>query len=167
MQSFCFTLLLESNGDWTAFRKVCDELTAHQQKTLLRCVLRVLSKRLAEGHDDKKEPLALDATALNVAAGASLISGVCHQNDMLLDELVSWLSTVNGGGVGEPIDIRRAAVCVVAQKEGRSSVLICRSRAHILLEKIQKLLENTMAVFSDKLYIKHTPLLAQEGMPPP
>lgn len=53
----------------------------------------------------------------------------------------------NGGGVGEPIGIRRALVCVLSKDE----------------VVLKGLLEKSLGQFGDKIWIRHTPIMRQEG----
>ncbi len=82
-----------------------------------------------------------------VAALAGLINAIV-QDPRLKEYLVSWLATGPGVSLTENMAIRRAVVTVVAQDR----------------EQLVQVLEKAMGQFGDQLYIKHTPMLHQQGM---
>lgn len=86
-----------------------------------------------------------DAPKISQIAG--LLNDVMGSNEDFRDLAVDWLVSPNGGGVGEPIGIRRALVCVL-------------SKGEVVLKG---LLEKSLGHFGDKIWIKHTPIMRQEG----
>lgn len=86
-----------------------------------------------------------DAPKISQIAG--LLNGIMGSNEDFRDLAVDWLVSPNGGGVGEPIGIRRALVCVL-------------SKGEVVLKG---LLEKSLGQFGDKIWIKHTPIMRQEG----
>lgn len=78
---------------------------------------------------------------------AGLLNDVIGSNEDFRDLAVDWLISPNGGGVGEPIGIRRALVCVL-------------SKGEVVLKG---LLEKSLGQFGDKIWIRHTPIMRQEG----
>ena len=67
------------------------------------------------------------------------------------DHLISWLTGSSGAAVGEGIAIRRAVVSVLAREK----------------QDIESVLHKSLQQFGDKLYIKHTPTLQQDGIVAP
>lgn len=86
-----------------------------------------------------------DAPKISQIAG--LLNDVIGSNEDFRDLAVDWLVSPNGGGVGEPIGIRRALVCVL-------------SKGEVVLKG---LLEKSLGQFGDKIWIRHTPIMRQEG----
>lgn len=60
---------------------------------------------------------------------------------------MEWLTGSSGAGLGEGVGIRRAAVAVIAQNK----------------DDLVMVLEKSLGQFGDQLYIKHSPMLQQEG----
>ena len=60
---------------------------------------------------------------------------------------MEWLTSSSAAGVGEEVGIRRAVLAVVAQEK----------------EDICTVVEKSINQFGDQLYIKHSPMLQQEG----
>lgn len=78
---------------------------------------------------------------------AGLLNDIIGSNEDFRDLAVDWLVSPNGGGVGEPIGIRRALVCVL-------------SKGEVVLKGM---LEKSLGQFGDKIWIRHTPIMRQEG----
>lgn len=60
---------------------------------------------------------------------------------------MEWLTGSSEAGLGEGVGIRRAAVAVVSQDR----------------EDLVTVFEKSLSQFGDQLYIKHSPMLQQEG----
>lgn len=78
---------------------------------------------------------------------AGLLNDIIGSNEDFRDLAVDWLVSPNGGGVGEPIGIRRALVCVLSKDE----------------VVLKGMLEKSLGQFGDKIWIRHTPIMRQEG----
>lgn len=61
--------------------------------------------------------------------------------------MLEWLTGSSAAGLGEGVGIRRAVLAVVSQHR----------------DDIVAVLEKSLSQFGDQLYIKHSPLLQQEG----
>lgn len=83
-----------------------------------------------------------------VSASAGLISVVLDRNSTRRSSLISWLTSSSGAGSGESVGIRRAAITALSDEK----------------DDLETVLEKSIAQFGDQLYIKHTPILQQEGM---
>lgn len=113
------------------------------QRKMLYAVLEFLSENYLNPLEQG------DATAHKdmVSAAASLIFKVVGDNGVLCNHLSTWLTSSSGAGLGDGIGIRRAVVCVVSVNR----------------DSISAILEKSLSQFGDQLYIKHAPILQQEG----
>lgn len=82
-----------------------------------------------------------------ICAATSALRVVIGNDEARKSHLVSWLTSGSGAGIGEGCGIRRAAVAVFSEDK----------------ESMAVVLEKSLAQFGDKLYIKHAPLLQQDG----
>lgn len=89
--------------------------------------------------------------AYKISQLAALLSGIIASDNDFRDLAADWLVSPNGGGVGEPIGIRRALVVVLSRDE----------------MVLKELLERSFGQFGDKIWIRHTPIMRQEGLYPP
>lgn len=80
-------------------------------------------------------------------ASVSVLQLLVAKNDTQRNNLVTWLTNASGAGIGEGCGIRRAAIAALADHK----------------DSISTVLEKSLNQFSDQLYIKHTPILQQEG----
>lgn len=85
-------------------------------------------------------------TSQDVSAAAALLHHLIRDNNFLKDYLVSWLSNSSNQMATVSIRLIRAAISALQQDEDR----------------VQKVMEKSLEIFGDTLYIKHTPLLHQE-----
>ena len=63
-------------------------------------------------------------------------------------QVVSWLTSSSGAGVGESIAIRRASVVALSVSKN----------------DLEAIFEKSLQQFGDQLYIRHTPIMQQEGI---
>ncbi|KAH0562622.1 hypothetical protein GP486_002700 [Trichoglossum hirsutum] len=146
VEQVCSSLLLEDEEQWAKLRALQSQLPAHEQRNFLYSLLRVIGKRhFKSGKASDKDSWWLEDVDV-VSGAAALLHGVVGNSESLKENLVVWLTNTWGGGVGEAIGIRRAAIAAIAQDE----------------DTVQEVLEKSLQQFGDKLYIKHTPILHQE-----
>lgn len=88
----------------------------------------------------------LDAGLVSAAAGT--IQAILAGEESRKEYIVSWLSSSSGAGIGEGIAIRRAAIVSLAHDK----------------EIMEAILQKSLQQFGEQLYIKHTPIIQQEGM---
>ena len=120
-----------------------DGLPQTEQRKVLFSILKFFSSdylnRLGRCEGDNSKPI------VSAVAGAlsSIVSGMSNGRK----HLVEWLTNSSGAGIGEEVGIRRAVLAVVAQEK----------------EGIVAVVEKSISQFGDQLYIKHSPMLQQEG----
>jgi telomere length regulation protein len=141
-------LLLPSVNDSTAFRELLGSLPSIEQRNFLYSCLKIASKGyLSSEITTEADSKWWQSNTVTISAVAGLINLVLGNDDVLKQQLLSWL-TVSGAGVGEGIAIRRAAIAVLTEDKNMMELL----------------LEKNLQQLSDKIYIRHTPILQQEGM---
>jgi telomere length regulation protein len=140
--------LIQPNESLEQLQKMTFLLEAHNKRTYLSSVLHVLSlKHLSVSPESSEVENWWKEDAAQVSSVAGLLDVLIMNDQDLRDLSIDWLFASNGGGVGEPIGIRRALVVTLAK-----DTMILKG-----------LLERSLEQFSDKLWIKHTPILRQEG----
>ncbi len=88
-----------------------------------------------------------DEGKVAVAAVAGAIGSLIGVDGTRRDLAVEWLTSSSGAGLGEGVGIRRAVMALISQDRDR----------------IVSVLEKSINQFGDQLYIKHSPMLQQEG----
>lgn len=120
-----------------------DKLSHTEQRNVLLSLL----KTIAELHLNRLggNDTASERTIISAAAG--VINKLVANNSKYMFHLVTWLTNATGAGVGDGIGIRRAVLAVLASDR----------------DSITTVFEKSLNNFGDFLYIKHSPMLQQEG----
>lgn len=82
-----------------------------------------------------------------ISAAAGVVKAAIGPSENVKKHLVDWLTSSSGAGLGDGIGIRRAVMAVVSQHR----------------DDLMSVFEKSLAQFGDQLYIKHSPVLQQEG----
>ncbi|ERT02162.1 hypothetical protein HMPREF1624_00460 [Sporothrix schenckii ATCC 58251] len=135
-------ILINAGLDNSTLSHILQHLPAHEQKKILFGVL----KYAAETYLSPSPDSTVVDTA-TVAAVASLIKNVADSSTTLREQLISWLLTNAAVGLINGIGIRRAVVVVVAETP----------------KSLTEILQKSIAEFGDQLFIKHAPIIQQEG----
>lgn len=131
------------------FEKLLDSLSNIEQRRVLYAILKLLSAEyLSAAVTTEDTPTWWQSDASVVSAAAGLIALLVSKSECRKTQLISWLTSSSGAGVGEGIAIRRAALVAIAANKS----------------DVESVLDKSLQQFGDKLYIKHTPTLQQEGM---
>lgn len=125
--------------------RLLEQLPAHEQKKILSGVLKYASETYFSFSSISADSTAVDAAAVSAVAG--LIKQVTGNSAVLHEQLVSWLLTNLAVGLINGVGVRRAAVAVVAENR----------------KGLSEILDKSMAEFGDQLFIKHAPIIQQEG----
>lgn len=140
-------MVLQSQDNGARFVHLLDSLPPFEQRTLLSSVLQKVSKEhLSVSATTEADASWWKADSEVVSAAAGLIKILVAASETRQAQLMAWLTNSSGAGVGEGIGIRRAVVAVLDKSEAET------------------LLEKSMQLFGDQLYIRHTPTIQQEGM---
>lgn len=136
-------LLLAQGADNERFGSLLGNLPRSERRKVLFSVL----KTFAEDHLNRLGTCDAEGSREMVSAVAGAISSIINHDPDRLAYLVEWLTGSSGAGLGDSIGIRRAVVAVVSQDR----------------DSIVSVLEKSIAQFGDQLYVKHSPMLQQEG----
>ncbi len=143
------SLILSKSDELARLTKLLDVLPSFEQRSALYSCLKILSKRYLSSSivtEDNSQWLQADASTISAAAG--LINMIVANDETRKTQLISWLTGSSGAGAGDGIGIRRAVVAALADYK----------------VDMEKILDKSLQQFSDQLYIRHTPILQQEGM---
>ncbi|KAK5092041.1 telomere binding protein [Exophiala xenobiotica] len=139
------SLLLGSVVLWSPLHRLIQGLPSHDQKVLFDCILNDLSRTYFKNSQHLPPSTTDPTTARAIAGSAALIHGLTSHNEYLLECAVDWVSASSGPdcrGCG----IRRALLAVLAQSQGN----------------LERILESTLTVFSNKRQIQHAATTQQE-----
>lgn len=125
--------------------RLVSTLAAHDKRTYLFSLLRILSQQFTDTCTTYEDNWWAADTPQVSGAGALLVM-IC-KDDVFKSLLVDWVTASNGGGIGEPIGIRRAALLVITRDPFT----------------LQEVFDKSLHQFADKLWIRHTPVIRQEG----
>jgi len=140
--------LIRSEDKSLRLQKLVLSFPAHDKRLYLNSLLQVISKRHFQqiNLDFEEDWWKRDSTV--VSGAASLLDKFILNDDEFRSLSMQWLTSTTGGGVGEPVALRRAIMAVIATDE----------------LAFRELFEKAMQQFSDKLWIRHTPIVRQEGL---
>lgn len=146
MQTLMSALILGSENGAQRFHDLLVRLTPLERRKVVSALLHLLSHKYLGSTGPGEADTA--SSQAKVAAVAELIHRLVDTDALVSEGLENWLVSSSGAVTVEGVAIRRAVMAVVAQHK---DILI-------------SVLEKAMDQFSDPLYIKHTPVLHQEGM---
>lgn len=118
-------------------------LTSTEQRALLFSMLKIIADTHLN-HLDGGDPLKEKAT---ISAAAGIINSIVAGDAKYLSHLITWLTSATGAGLGDAIGVRRATLAVLSSER----------------DSITSVFEKSLNQFGDYLYIRHTPVLQQEG----
>jgi telomere length regulation protein len=136
------TLVFEKNGNVTAFTRLLHQTKSLDQRKILLALLKYLTTKFFDKLDPKTPP-----SAPVIPAAAGLIEKIVGRDSSGTSHLISWLTSSSGAGIGDGIAVRRAVLAALSSDK----------------ETIATIFEKSMAQFGDDLYIRHAPILQQEG----
>ncbi|KAK8056172.1 telomere length regulation protein [Apiospora rasikravindrae] len=143
MTKILFTGLVLNDEGQPTFARLLDLLSSADQRKVLFIVLKLLSSEYLSSVDSDE---AIENYP-TIWAAASALQAVIGTSSARKTQLITWLTGATGAGLGETSGIRRAALAVLADdKDAMFSVL-----------------ESSLGLLGDQLYIKHSPMLQQEA----
>lgn len=139
--------MLGNESEIASIRTLMNNLPSQDQKSLLDAAIKLLSKRFSssQSFDDLKNWSSLETT--EVGAAARYLSILLDDKDSRKAHFISWLTSPTGAGLGEGIGIRRSVLASIAASKS----------------EVDAVFDKSLHQFADQLYIKHTPVLQQEG----
>ncbi|KAI1207993.1 telomere length regulation protein-domain-containing protein [Annulohypoxylon truncatum] len=136
-------LLLQDVDNQTLFERLLGFFQPLEQRKILSLILKLLADKYLNIIDDSD---ATKDTAV-ISAASGVLKAVVGNDEARKNNLINWLTSGSGAGIGEGCGIRRAAVAVFSDDR----------------ESMVAILEKCLSQFGDKLYIKHAPLLQQDA----
>ena len=136
-------LLLAQGADNERFGLLLGNLPRSEQRKVLFSVL----KTFAEDYLNRLGACDTEDGRKMVSAVAGAIQSITKNDPERITYLIEWLTGSSGAGLGDSVGIRRGVVAVVSQDR----------------DSIVSVLEKSIAQFGDQLYVKHSPMLQQEG----
>jgi telomere length regulation protein len=124
-------------------------LASFDQRNFIQGILQLVSREYLSAPillEDYLNWWKFDADVVSAVAG--LVYLVLNDQDSRKTSLNSWLTSSSGAGVGEGIAIRRASVIALSRSKN----------------DMESVFEKSLQQFGDQLYIKHTPIMQQEGI---
>ena len=155
------------SGDYRSLQRcksLIARLSAHQQRTFLYSVIRILPRKHLQRGDPSQQSKHKGQSKA-VGGIASLLRAIVGDVPTLQDNLVEWLVGVSAEAVGQVHDVHRAVIAALSSIPGLylESALQFWNSLISPPELVTKALQKGLTLFGDKLYIKHTPVLHQEG----
>ncbi len=141
-------LLLGSNADRANFENLLNNLQGHDQQTLVIGGVRLVSKRSNFQDINYSDLEWWKADEDLIASASGFLKSLIAGHESRREVLVTWLTGLSGAGVGTSVGIRRATIVALSDSKN----------------DLELILEKGLQQFGDQLYIKHTPILQQEGM---
>lgn len=115
-----------------------------EQRTLLFSILKIIAGIHLNSPNDSN----LSEEQVIISAAAGILRLFVADDTKYLSYLVTWLTSATGAGLGDAIGIRRAVLAVISSDRDAMATVF----------------EKSLSQFGDYLYIRHTPVLQQEGM---
>lgn len=115
-----------------------------EQRTLLFNILKIIAGIHLNSPNDSN----LSEEQVIISAAAGILRLFVADDRKYLTYLVTWLTSATGAGLGDAIGIRRAVLAVISSDRDTMATVF----------------EKSLSQFGDYLYIRHTPVLQQEGM---
>ncbi|KAK4162551.1 telomere length regulation protein-domain-containing protein [Cladorrhinum sp. PSN259] len=143
MKSILSEMVLKKEVDGSRFGLLLSNLPPSEQRKILFSTL----KQLSVDYLDRLGHCESEQSKLLISAVAGALKSIVGENESLKDQLVYWLTSSSGAGLGEGVGIRRSVLAVISQNR----------------DDILNVLEKNLGQFGDQLYIKHSPMLQQEA----
>ncbi|CAG8949598.1 hypothetical protein HYFRA_00007831 [Hymenoscyphus fraxineus] len=141
------SLILGNEDKSAQFITLLNHLPTFEQKNVLYSTLQFVSReKLSTSITTEADSSWWKSDAKVISGASSLIKSLVSGAESRSNQLMAWLTSSSGAGVGESIAIRRAVVAVIAEEKS----------------SIESLLEKSIQQFGDQLYVRHTPTIQQE-----
>jgi telomere length regulation protein len=132
-----------------------------QRKYINAVIAHIVKHHLSAGvvnRDDEPVPMSKP-----ISGAAVLLHILIKDGDAMKEHLVSLLTRSTIASLDDSLAARRSVLSALAQDEGLYMV-DSLDAVLTLVDRLHTLLENCIKLFGDSVYIKHTPVVQQEGM---
>ncbi|OCK84672.1 hypothetical protein K432DRAFT_319798 [Lepidopterella palustris CBS 459.81] len=123
------------------------KLPAHEQRQFLNSAMSVIARQYLSSLPETRDDTSLKPSRA-ISGSAGLIRELIGENEFLKDYLVSLLVSSTRSSIDSSLAVRRSAIAAISPDNGR----------------LQKVMERSLELFGDQLYIRHTPTLQQEAL---
>ena len=146
-------------------RDLIQQLSDSDRKTVLYGLIRSLSTRKSPPGQDRLTPATVSESK-TIGGASALIVALVTQDQVMQDELGNWLIGISAPSVGFSHDTHRAVIAALSYNKGGDDILPLTDCCtyHSTSEQILRVTRKALDLFSEKLYIKHTPVIQQEGI---
>lgn len=142
------SLILDSEDEGTRFTTLLNNLSIFEQRNILYAALQDISKHhLSAPITTEDDPSWWNSDSKIISGASGLIKLLVASNEARRDQLIAWLTSSTGAGMGEGVAIRRAVMACIAEDKSDMEAVLDKS--------IQQL--------GDQLYIRHTSSMQQDG----
>lgn len=140
-------MILGSDDDKASLTQLVGAMPTYEQKPVLGGALKLLSKHFSSNSEPSNSSKASQDASSLVTAAAGYLRCLIADDKTRKDYFISWLTSSSGAGVGEGIGIRRAVLAALSKSK----------------DDLEAVFEKSLHQFGDQLYIRHAPILQQEG----
>ncbi|KAJ4345220.1 telomere binding protein [Didymosphaeria variabile] len=130
-----------------AFTALLHKMKAFEQRKYLNAIINALSNHYFNTVGDNTKTSVFESSPL-IAGVAALVSELVRGSDTLMEHLVASLTRSGVPALDDSLSGRRSVIAAIAKDE----------------DHIHTLLENSLKMFGDTFYIKHTPIIQQEAL---
>ncbi|KAF2634151.1 hypothetical protein P280DRAFT_464080 [Massarina eburnea CBS 473.64] len=143
------SMMLEilSSGSVDTLAKVLGKMKSFEQRKYLNAIVTFVAKQYFGSAIETRNDTPIKSS-VTVSAAAALIDTLIKDSESLKEHITSVLTKSNIPALDDSLLTRRSVLAVVARDE----------------DQLHSLLENSLKLFGDGFYIKHTPILQQEGL---
>jgi len=157
-------LLAGDDSGLDNYRILIEHLTANEQKIVLLSLIRIFSRKLGLLDGASLAP-SKESPETNLLAGAAaLFFRLSNGSADLRGVLIRWLTGTATSSVGQGISAYRAVIASLAHDQRKLHVLLLNPNTDSQVESMKEIFSRTLCQFGDPLFIKHTPILQQEGV---
>lgn len=146
------------------YRALIEQLTANEQRIVFVTLIRVLSNKLGRFDGTLSAPIIATPETNTLAGAAALFFRLSNGSADLRGVLIRWLTGSATSGMGQGISVHRAVIASLAHDERRLYFLLSDPNTDCQVESMKEVFLSTLSQFGDPLYIRHTPIIQQEGL---
>jgi telomere length regulation protein len=147
-------------------KRLIQTLHAHEQRSFLDSILRVVSQKYFSSSPQGWELIALSETPLDIAGAAGLLRDVIAGNDVLTEAFVHLITKSDMSPLVTSQSMRRAVLAVLSMDDGMvQEHLPINLKANFFfdLDRMQDVTEKLLHRFGDQLFVRHAAIVQQEG----
>lgn len=132
-----------------------------EQRKYMNAIITFVAKHYFSNEVVNKDSLVASSPVIDAAGG--LFHDLIKDNDVLKEHLISTLTRSTIPVLDDSLSVRRSVVAALAKDHGKQCRNLGTSTLLTAIDKLHTLLESLIKLFGDSVYIRHTPVLQQEG----